>query len=165
MSEPTLETLDFSKLNIHTSAAARLLSTECIDLSPVVIEWDTESSEQNVERFIEQYSNPACTTYALVQDRSGVIAASSVVHGLGDLTSILHLAVHPETRREGHGTRLIRHIAEQAIEHGDINLGYNTNHEYFTRPDEKGFLDFLGFQTDFEVDFEVSVSELLTRTE
>lgn len=164
MTEPRFETLDLSSPDIHAVAAARLLATECPDLSPVVIEWDTESPEQNVKKYIEQYSNPAGTTYALVQDRRAVIAASNVMHNFGNTTSILNLAVHPDVRRSGHGTRLIRNIAEQAIALGDVKLGYNANHDYFIREDEKGFLHSLRFREVMEVTFEIEATELLART-
>jgi GNAT superfamily N-acetyltransferase len=73
--------------------------------------------------------------------------------------------VYPTLRRKGYGTRLVRHIAEQALDRGNVKLTYYTNHDYWDRADGRGFLDSLGFYPKWEVDFEVPVVELLTRGE
>lgn len=167
MAAPAFEILDLASSDAHAAAAARLLTTECADRSGVKIEWDTDNPEENVKLFIEEFSHPLVATYALIQAHHGVIAAASVVHDLGEPygTQISNLAVHPEMRQQRYGTRLIRHIAEQALSHGDTKLTYHTNYDYFDRDDEKGFLDSLGFCPRWEVDFEVPVAELLARDE
>jgi ribosomal protein S18 acetylase RimI-like enzyme len=94
-------------------------------------------------------------------------ATASIVHGLGEVfgAQISALAVHPSLRRQGYGTKLVRHIAEQALVQGDPKLTYHTNYDYFNRDDERGFLDTLHFRGVREVDFELPVAELLARDE
>jgi ribosomal protein S18 acetylase RimI-like enzyme len=161
------ETLDLTSSGAHAAAAARLLTTECADRSNVKIEWDTDNPEENVKLFIKEFAHPLVVTYGLIEAPHGVIAAASVVHDLGEDygTQISNLAVHPDMRRQRYGTRLIRHIAEQALAQGDVKLTYHTNYDYFDRADEKGFLDSLGFRERWEIDFEVLVAELLARDE
>jgi GNAT superfamily N-acetyltransferase len=167
MSELAIEVLELDQLDAHTMAAARLLVEECADRSQTIEEWHTDNPEHNVEEFLEQYSNPLCSVYALVEPHKNVIAAALVMHELFiGYTQVASVAVYPRARRRGHGTRLMRHVAEQALAHDKAGLLYHTNWGFTEREDEEGFLDRLGFRPTLqEITFEMPAAELLARTQ
>jgi GNAT superfamily N-acetyltransferase len=167
MTDVAVEILDFKSPDVHAQAASRLLRRECSETTRV--RDDAETEEQGDRQFLSGYSHPAYTIYGLVDRGKGVLAAAAVLHdwmtveGTTSIraTRITHLAVHPEARREGHGTRLIGYIAEQAIAHGDTYLCYDVNHTYSERPDEYGFLRSLPIVEARSETMQVRAEELL----
>ncbi|MFI5270415.1 MAG: GNAT family N-acetyltransferase [Candidatus Saccharimonadales bacterium] len=136
--ESTFKVLDFTSPNVESLAAARLLRAECpvtdsfIKCAPHV-EPPTGIEEHDLQSFLAAHDE-FYPVYGLVDRRGSVLAAAGVNHEYYEEvpnTEIIHLAVHPNYRRQGLGTRLVRHIAEQAISHGDIYVrhGFNPDRE------------------------------------
>jgi ribosomal protein S18 acetylase RimI-like enzyme len=146
MPSPSIEVLDFASPDVHASAAARLLRYECDGDIGTGSADAGETEEQAQQSYLSYFEG--FTIYGITGKNKGVFAAGLVLHGYYDgphkddmspNTDICALAVHSEMRGHGYGNMLVRHIAEQALAHGDPYL-LNSSGAELDHPDEFGIL-------------------------
>jgi ribosomal protein S18 acetylase RimI-like enzyme len=158
MPEPRFEVLDFSSPDTHAATAARLLGTVFAQR----FRQEAKVDEPSLAKAMEMVSSIEETAvYGLVEPGRGVLGAALVAHGSNRSSSIVELAVHPSARRQGHGTRLVRHIAEQTLSRGGVYVQRSVNPNHGGWEDEYLFIRSLTSRAISEGIIMVEAAELL----
>lgn len=164
-----MQELDYTSPNVNALIAARLFYFET-PLPGETREEREEYAEKALGGVFSPHSFDAGVKYGLVEQSGNLLGAASVMHehphrtprGGKRFSLIRQLVVHPDVRRRGHGTTMVRQIAERALAHGDQELVYFTDH-HTDLPYEDPFMRSLGFEETGQSWMQVAVSEILAR--